>query len=56
MTAVTVLGLGTQLLVMALLAAIGQPLAALWAFVTVFNFYAAGLILFRAWEARRKPV
>jgi phosphatidylglycerophosphate synthase len=47
MTAVSVLGLGTQLLVLAVCAALGQPVWALWLFVTVFNLYAAGLMLAR---------
>jgi phosphatidylglycerophosphate synthase len=53
MTAVTVLGLGTQLLVIAILAALGQPVLSLWLFVTVFNLYALVLLLLRVVEARR---
>jgi phosphatidylglycerophosphate synthase len=53
MTATTVLGLGTQLLVMAVLALVGRPLAALWVFVIVFNLYALGLLLARVLTARR---
>jgi phosphatidylglycerophosphate synthase len=52
MTATTVLGLGTQLLIIAVLAALGQPVAALWLFVTLFNLYAAGLLLWRALTSR----
>jgi hypothetical protein len=37
MTAVSVLGLGTQLLFLAVCAALGRPVWALWLFVTVFN-------------------
>jgi phosphatidylglycerophosphate synthase len=47
MTAVSVMGLGTQLLLLALCAVLGHPEWALWLFVTVFNVYAAGLILSR---------
>jgi phosphatidylglycerophosphate synthase len=53
MTATSVLGLGTQLLVIAILAALGRPVAALWVFVVFFNLYAFGLILVRALAARR---
>ena len=55
MTATTVLGLGTQLLVLAVLAALGQPIAALWVFVTVFNLYGLGLLLVRSVVARSSP-
>ncbi len=47
MTAVSVLGLGTQLLILAVCAAVGQPVWALWLFVTVFNAYAIGLMVAR---------
>ena len=47
MTAVSVLGLGTQLLFLAICAALGQPVWALWLFVTLFNLYAIGLMLAR---------
>ena len=47
LTAASVLGLGTQLLVTAACAVIGQPVWALWAFVTVFNFYWIALLIFR---------
>jgi len=47
LTATTVLGLGAQLLVTAVCAALGQPVWALWAFVTLFNFYWALLLLMR---------
>jgi len=47
MTAVSGLGLGTQLLILAACAAVGQPAWALWLFVTVFNVYAVGLMLVR---------
>ena len=53
MTATTVLGLGTQLLIIAVLAALGQPFAALWVFATVFNLYAAGLMALRAISSRQ---
>jgi phosphatidylglycerophosphate synthase len=43
MTANSVLGLGTQLLVIALCAFINQPVWALWLFATVFNLYALAL-------------
>jgi phosphatidylglycerophosphate synthase len=55
MTATTVLGLGTQLLVLAVMAAVGQPVWALWVFVTLFNLYAIGLLLARATTADRRP-
>lgn len=51
LTATTVLGLGSQLFVIAGCAALGQPAWALWAFVTVFNGYALALFLLR----RRDP-
>jgi phosphatidylglycerophosphate synthase len=47
LTATTVLGLGTQLLVIAVCAGLGQPGWALWAFVTVFNGYWLALLLVR---------
>ena len=47
MTAVSVMGLGTQLLLVALCAVLGRPEWSLWLLVTVFNVYAAGLILSR---------
>jgi phosphatidylglycerophosphate synthase len=47
MTAVSALGLGTQLLVIAVCAAFGRPLLALWLFVTAFNGYAIILLLLR---------
>ena len=47
MTAVSVMGLGTQLLLVAVCAVLGHPEWALWLLVTVFNLYAAGLILSR---------
>ena len=47
MTAVSVMGLGTQLLLVALCAVSGHPEWSLWLLVTVFNLYAAGLILSR---------
>ena len=47
MTAVSVLGLGTQLLILAVCAALGQPVWALWLFVTALNLYAVGLMLSR---------
>jgi len=47
MTAVSVLGLGTQMLVLAVCALLGHAELALWLFVTLFNVYAAGLILSR---------
>lgn len=47
LTATTVLGLGTQLLVIALCAFVGQPAWALGLFLTVFNVYAIGLLFAR---------
>lgn len=47
MTAVSVMGLGTQLLLVAICAVFGHPEWALWLFLTLFNAYAAGLILSR---------
>jgi len=47
LTATTVLGLGSQLLVTAICAALGQPVWALWAFVAVFNGYWLALLLVR---------
>lgn len=55
MTAVTVLGLGTQLLILALLTVVGQPVAALWVLAVGFNLYAAALVAVRAAEGRRSP-
>lgn len=39
LTATSVLGLGSQLFVTAICAFMGHPVWALWAFVTLFNFY-----------------
>lgn len=47
MTAVSAMGLGTQLHLLALCALLGHPEWALWLLVTVFNLYALGLILSR---------
>jgi len=47
MTAVSAMGLGTQLLLVAACAMLGHPEWALWLLVTVFNLYALGLILAR---------
>ncbi len=47
MTAVSVLGLGTQMLVIALGALLGRPEWALWVIVFLLNIYAAGLIFSR---------
>jgi hypothetical protein len=47
MTAVSVLGLGTQLAVLAACAALSRPVWALWAFLTVFNAYALLLLAHR---------
>jgi len=47
MTANSVLGLGTQLLIIAICAFINQPAWALWLFATVFNLYAVFLALSR---------
>jgi phosphatidylglycerophosphate synthase len=47
LTATTVLGLGSQLLVIAACAALGQPVVALWSFVTVFNVYWLALLVVR---------
>jgi hypothetical protein len=51
MTAVSVLGLGTQLLVLAVFALLGRPEWALWLLVTAFNAYAGALILSRRRQA-----
>lgn len=50
LTATTVLGLGSQLLVIALCAAIGQAGWALWLFPTVFNLYWLFLIIIRRYS------
>jgi len=55
LTTVSVLGLGTQLAVIALCAAIGQPTWALWLFNTVFNFYWLALIAVRCLSGRLAP-
>ncbi len=47
MTANSVLGLGTQLLAIAICAFVGQPVWALWLFATFFNLYALGLAFSR---------
>ena len=47
LTATTVLGLGSQLFVTAGCAALGQPIWALWAFVTIFNGYMLALFVLR---------
>jgi phosphatidylglycerophosphate synthase len=47
LTATTLLGLGTQLLVTAASAAVGQPMVALWLFVSLFNLYWAALLMVR---------
>ena len=47
LTATTVLGLGSQLLFTAICAALGQPVVALWLFVTAFNVYWLALLLIR---------
>lgn len=47
LTATTVLGLGTQLLVTAVCAMLGQPVWALWLFPTVFNLYWLALLTVR---------
>ncbi len=47
LTAASVLGLGSQLLVIAICAIVGQPIWALWMFVTVFNVYCLALFVFR---------
>ena len=52
MTAASVLGLGTQLLVTAACVVIGRPLLAPWLFVTVFNAYATLLLLIRRQQRR----
>ena len=51
MTATSVFGLGTQLLVIALCAAFGQPALALGLFVTIFNLYWLLLLGARAYAA-----
>lgn len=53
LTATTVMGLGTQLLVIAIWAVLGRPIVALGSFVTIFNAYWAALLIFR--YARRRP-
>ncbi|MGH2521349.1 MAG: CDP-alcohol phosphatidyltransferase family protein [Anaerolineales bacterium] len=53
MTATTVLGLGTQLLVLAVCAFLGQPVWALWLFVTVFNLYWLLLLIIRRFAHAR---
>lgn len=53
LTAGSILGLGTQLLVIALAAFIGQPQAALWLILAVFNGLALGLLAARAFSSRR---
>jgi phosphatidylserine synthase len=47
LTRASILGLGSQLLAMALCAALGQPIWALWLFVTVFNVYWLALLVYR---------
>jgi phosphatidylglycerophosphate synthase len=47
MTAVSVLGLGTQLAVLAACALLGRPVWALWAVVAIFNLYALVLLAYR---------
>jgi phosphatidylglycerophosphate synthase len=47
LTATTALGLGAQLLITAVCAALGQPVWALWIFVIPFNFYWIALIFVR---------
>ncbi|MBI3240795.1 MAG: CDP-alcohol phosphatidyltransferase family protein [Chloroflexi bacterium] len=47
LTATTVLGLGSQLLIIAVCAVFGQPVIALWSFVTVFNLYWLALLAVR---------
>jgi phosphatidylglycerophosphate synthase len=47
LTATTALGLGTQLLVIAACATLGQPAWSLWLFPTVFNLYWLLLLLLR---------
>ncbi len=54
LTTATVLGLGTQLLVIAVCAALGQPLWALWLFPTLFNLYWLFLLILRR-RARPRP-
>jgi hypothetical protein len=44
-----VLGLGTQLLVTAVCAALGRPAFALWLFVAPFNVYWLILLIVRRW-------
>lgn len=47
LTAASVMGLGTQLLVLSVCAFIGQPVWALFLFVGPFNFYMLGLFVLR---------
>jgi len=53
LTATTVLGLGSQLLVIAICAAAGQASWALWLFPTVFNLYWFCLIIIRRLRPHR---
>ena len=47
LTATTVLGLGTQLLVVAVCALLGRPVITLWLFVSLFNLYWLALLIAR---------
>lgn len=56
LTATTVMGLGTQLLVTATFAALGHPTLALWSFVTIFNVYWVALLIVRYGHRRAKSI
>jgi phosphatidylglycerophosphate synthase len=53
MTAVTVMGLGTQLLIIAVCAFIGQPTLAFWLFIVPMNIYWVLLLLVRRRVSRQ---
>lgn len=54
LSAASWMGMGMQLLVIAVCAAAGRPLWAAWAFVGPYNIYWAGLVAARAFDARRE--
>jgi hypothetical protein len=56
MTAVSVLGLGAQLALVALCGLLGHPEWALWLLAIVLNFYAAALIGYRRVSRRQPPL
>jgi phosphatidylglycerophosphate synthase len=47
LSAASILGLGTQLLVIAVCAFLGAPVLSLWAFLTAFNTFALALLVLR---------